>query len=200
LRSRRTLSRIRSSRNQSKLRTSAAAVTKQVVKVIPMMMMLTSCRAAPQKLNSQACCMTTNGVSPFGMVDKGDIYVAILFAGEILAKWRDGIEKAVSEDKTILYVRVNSIHSIPPPKKKTIMDGLLSKELRTLLKKLSSLLAEKLERLYSKICGYANAWVSIAMVRATHICLWGSQIPMSQMSNRRPQQWEDEAGLGLFHQ
>ncbi len=76
-------------------------------------------------------------------------------------------------------------------------DGLLGKESRTLLKKLSALLAEKWEKPYSEICGYVNARMSIAMVRATHFCLRGSRIPMSQMSNRRPQ-WEDKAGLGLF--
>jgi formate dehydrogenase maturation protein FdhE len=76
-------------------------------------------------------------------------------------------------------------------------DGLLGKESRTLLKKLSALLAEKWEKPYSEICGYVNARMSIAMVRATHLWLRGSRIPTSQMSNRRPQ-WEDKAGLWLF--
>jgi hypothetical protein len=76
-------------------------------------------------------------------------------------------------------------------------DGLLGKESRTLLKKLSTLLAEKWEKPYSEICGYVNARMSIAMVRATHLCLGGSHIPTSQISNRWPQ-WEDKAGLGLF--
>jgi hypothetical protein len=76
-------------------------------------------------------------------------------------------------------------------------DGLLGKESRTLLKKLSVLLAEKWEKPYSEICGYVNARMSIAMVRATHLCLRSSRIPTSQMSNLRPQ-WEDKAGLGLF--
>jgi hypothetical protein len=66
-----------------------------------------------------------------------------------------------------------------------------------LLKKLSALLAEKWEKPYSEICGYVNARMSIAMVRATHLCLRGYRIPTSQMSNRRPQR-EDKAGLGLF--
>jgi hypothetical protein len=47
------------------------------------------------------------------------------------------------------------------------------------------------------VYNHGNARMSIAMVRATHLCLWGSRIPTSQMSNRRPQ-WEDKAGLGLF--
>ena len=42
-------------------------------------------------------------------------------------------------------------------------DGLLGKESRTLLKKLSALLAEKWEKPYSEICGYVNAQMSIAM-------------------------------------
>jgi hypothetical protein len=76
-------------------------------------------------------------------------------------------------------------------------NGLLGKESRTLLKKLSALLAEKWEKPYSEICGYVNARMSIAVVRATHLCLRDSRIPTSQMSNRRPQ-WEDKADLGLF--
>jgi hypothetical protein len=69
-------------------------------------------------------------------------------------------------------------------------DGLLGKELSTLL-------AEKWKKPYSEICGYVNARMSIAMVRATHLCVRGSRILTSQMSNHRPQ-WEDKAGLGLF--
>jgi hypothetical protein len=52
---------------------------------------------------------------------------------------------------------------------------------KTLLKKLSSLLAEKWEKPYSVVCGYVNAQMSIAVVRATHLCLRGSRIPTSQM-------------------
>jgi hypothetical protein len=50
-------------------------------------------------------------------------------------------------------------------------DSLLGKELRTLLKKLSALLAKKWEKPYSEICGYVDARMSIAMVRATHLYL-----------------------------
>jgi hypothetical protein len=48
------------------------------------------------------------------------------------------------------------------------MDGLFGKEVKTFLKKLSSLLAKKWEKTYSKVCGYVNAQMSIAVVRATH--------------------------------
>ena len=40
--------------------------------------------------------------------------------------------------------------------------------------------------------------MSIAIVRATHLCIRESRIPtMSQM--RQHPQWEDGAGLSLFH-
>jgi hypothetical protein len=76
-------------------------------------------------------------------------------------------------------------------------DGLLGKEAKTLLKKLSALLAEKWEKPYLEVCGYVNARMSIAICRATHLCLRGSRIPTGKMSNLLPQ-WEDKAGLGLF--
>jgi hypothetical protein len=70
-------------------------------------------------------------------------------------------------------------------------------ESKTLLKKLSGLLAKKWEKPFSEVCGYVNAHMSIVIVRATHLCLCGSQIPMGKMSTHLPQ-WEDKAGLGLF--
>jgi hypothetical protein len=76
-------------------------------------------------------------------------------------------------------------------------DGLLGKEAKCLLNKLSIILSDKWKRPYAVVSGYVNARMSIAIVRATHICLRGSRIPTSRMSNRRPQ-WEDKAGLGLF--
>ena len=50
---------------------------------------------------------------------------------------------------------------------------------------------------YPAVCGYVRARISLAIARATHLCLRGSRIPAGQMSHRRPQ-WEDQAGLGLF--
>jgi hypothetical protein len=43
-------------------------------------------------------------------------------------------------------------------------DGLLGKEAKTLLKKILALLAKKWEKLYSEVCGYVNARMSIAIV------------------------------------
>jgi hypothetical protein len=76
-------------------------------------------------------------------------------------------------------------------------DGLLGKEAKILLRKLSSMLAEKWEKPCSEICGCVNARMSIAIVRATHLCIRGSRIPTGKMCNHLPQ-WEDKAGLGLF--
>jgi hypothetical protein len=78
-------------------------------------------------------------------------------------------------------------------------DGLLGEEAKILLRKLSAVLAEKWEKPHSEVCGCVkNARMrSIAIVRATHLCIRGSRIPTGKMCNRLPQ-WEDKAGLGLF--
>jgi hypothetical protein len=76
-------------------------------------------------------------------------------------------------------------------------DGLIGREGKTLLRKLSSLLAEKSGKSYSTVCGYVNSRMSIAIARATHLSLRGSRIPTSKMSVRLPQ-WEDCAGMNLF--
>jgi hypothetical protein len=61
------------------------------------------------------------------------------------------------------------------------INGLLGREVNTLLKKLSSVLAEKWQKSFpeEEVCGYVNAHMSIAMVQATHLCLRGSHIPTS---------------------
>jgi hypothetical protein len=76
-------------------------------------------------------------------------------------------------------------------------DGMLGREASTFAKRLSAKLASKWQRPYSQVCGYVNAQLSIAIVRATHLCLRGSRIPASHISSKRPQ-WDDGAGLALF--
>ena len=76
-------------------------------------------------------------------------------------------------------------------------DRLLGKEAKVLMRTIAAKLAEKWEKPYSEVCGYVNARMSIAIVRAMHRCLWGSCIPAGRMSSKLPQ-WEDKAGLGLF--
>jgi hypothetical protein len=79
-------------------------------------------------------------------------------------------------------------------------DGLIGREAKTLLKRLSLILAEKWEKPYAEVCGYVNARMSIAIVRATHRCLRGSRVPTGKMSEKHFPQWEDRAGLSLFRQ
>jgi hypothetical protein len=68
-------------------------------------------------------------------------------------------------------------------------DGLIGKEARIMLKKLSASLAEKTGKPYSTVCGYVNAArMSLAIFRVTHLCLRGSSVSTSQMSSRR-QEW-----------
>jgi hypothetical protein len=53
-------------------------------------------------------------------------------------------------------------------------DGLIGKEAKTLLKNIHPI--DKGGKSYSDVCGYVNARMSIAIVRATHLCL-GSRVP-----------------------
>jgi hypothetical protein len=64
------------------------------------------------------------------------------------------------------------------------------------LKRLSLRLSDKWQQPYSAVQGFINARISIVIVRAAHLCLRGSHVPISKISGRF--QWEDSAGLGLF--
>jgi hypothetical protein len=64
------------------------------------------------------------------------------------------------------------------------------KEANIVLKRLTLMLTEKWGKPYSEVCGYVNARMSIAIVCATHLCVRGSHIPTSTMSQSLPQ-WED---------
>ena len=77
-------------------------------------------------------------------------------------------------------------------------DGVIGQEAKTLLKRVSALLADKWSKPYATVCGYVNARMSITITRAAHhLCIRGSRIPASWISNKHPF-WEDAAGLGLF--
>jgi hypothetical protein len=76
---------------------------------------------------------------------------------------------------------------------------MLGREATTFFKRLAAKLTTKWIWPYSALSGYVNARLSIAIVvRATHLCLWVSQIPVHKISVHRPQ-WENGAGLALFH-
>ena len=76
-------------------------------------------------------------------------------------------------------------------------DGLLGKEANFFAKRLVVVLAEKWNKPYSQVCGFVKARLSIALVRATHVCIRGSRVPVSRISSRIPL-WDDGAGLSLF--
>lgn len=73
---------------------------------------------------------------------------------------------------------------------------MLGYEANNLLKLLSLKLSEKWQLPYSQVCGLVRSRVSIAIARATHLCVRGSRIPASKIS--RKVQWDDGAGVGLF--
>ena len=75
--------------------------------------------------------------------------------------------------------------------------GLLGKEASAVNRKISASLASKWKTAYSVTCGFVNARVSIAILRATHRCLRGSRVPFRHSSSMIAQ-WDDGAGLGLM--
>ena len=78
-----------------------------------------------------------------------------------------------------------------------LMDGRLGLEATATLKRLASRLATKWKNSHSKTCGYVKSRIAITLVRATHHCIRGSQVPAHRVSVQRPQ-WEDGAGINLF--
>ena len=77
------------------------------------------------------------------------------------------------------------------------VDGLLGVEAMATLKRIASRLATKWKQSYSKTCGYVKSRIAITLVRVTHCCIQGSQVPAHRISVQQPQ-WEDGAGLNLF--
>jgi hypothetical protein len=76
-------------------------------------------------------------------------------------------------------------------------DGMLGREAKTFVSHLAGKLAGKWEKSYSQVCECVNARLSIAIVRAIHLCVRGSRVPAHKISIRCPQ-WEEGAGLPSF--
>jgi hypothetical protein len=74
-------------------------------------------------------------------------------------------------------------------------NGMLGREAATFAKRLAAKLAAKWQRTYSQVCGYVKARLSIAIVRATHLCLCAVSLPTKSAPDTL---WEDGAGLALF--
>ena len=75
-------------------------------------------------------------------------------------------------------------------------DGMLSYEAQNLVRRSSRTLAGKWEMPYSQVCNLVRTRLSIAIARATTLCVRGSRVPASRISRRI--QWEDGAGVGLL--
>ena len=75
--------------------------------------------------------------------------------------------------------------------------GLLGNEAKAFNKRIAALLSVKWSTPYSVTCGYVNARMSVAILRASHLCIRGSRVPFRHDATKRPQ-WDDGAGLGLL--
>ena len=75
------------------------------------------------------------------------------------------------------------------------VDGLMGTEARAATKRLASLLANKWKRAYSDVCGYVHSRQSLALVRATSLCLRGARDPTSRLSRSA---WDSGMGLALY--
>ena len=75
-------------------------------------------------------------------------------------------------------------------------DGLLGREAKNLLKRISLLLVEKWQKPYSVVAGIVRSRISIAIIRATNRCIRGSRISYRSISKQI--QWEDGSGTGLY--
>ena len=77
------------------------------------------------------------------------------------------------------------------------VDGILGVEASAILKRLAIRLATNWRQPYSRMCVYVKSRITIALVRATHRCIWSSRVLAHKISAQRLQ-WYDGAGLNLF--
>ena len=75
-------------------------------------------------------------------------------------------------------------------------DGLISVEEEAKLKYIDIWLATNWKQSYYRMCGNIKSRMAITLVRVTHCCIWGSQIPVC-ISVKQPQ-WQNGASLHLF--
>jgi hypothetical protein len=75
------------------------------------------------------------------------------------------------------------------------VDGMMGCEAKAAGKKLASHLSAKWSRTYSEVCGYVLSWQSLALVRATTLCLRGACDSTARLT--RPV-WDSGTGLGLY--
>ena len=75
------------------------------------------------------------------------------------------------------------------------VDGLRGKESKAASKRLASLLSAKWSKTYSAVAGYVNSRLSVALVRATSLCLRGARDPTGHAGQPF---WETGEGLALY--
>ena len=75
-------------------------------------------------------------------------------------------------------------------------DGMLGPEAQQVLRRIALKLARKWHRPYSVVCSLVRTRMSIAIARATHLCLRGSRVPATKTSFSF--KCEDGAGVSLF--
>ena len=79
------------------------------------------------------------------------------------------------------------------------IDGLLGQETKSIVRRLSLKLAQKWRTTYNYVIKFINSRLSIAIVRATHLCLRGSRVPIKNITSQRFH-LEDEADMRLYNQ
>ena len=75
------------------------------------------------------------------------------------------------------------------------VDGMRGAEATAASKRLASLLSKRWNRPYSQVCGFVRSRLSMALVRATSLCLRGSRDPVERAPTF---QWESGTGLMLY--
>jgi hypothetical protein len=79
------------------------------------------------------------------------------------------------------------------------VDGLLAPEAINSLKQIARKLSDKWQHPYSAIFGYVKSRIGISVIRGAQLCLRGSRVHVTAMSNRR-YLWDDEEGFYCLHQ
>lgn len=73
-------------------------------------------------------------------------------------------------------------------------EGLLGKEARAILKRIASQLSIRWDRPYSVIMNFVKTRLAFAITKASHLCIRGSRVPVSRVSNSFPL-WEDGTAI-----
>ena len=76
------------------------------------------------------------------------------------------------------------------------IDGVRGTEAIAASKRLARILSGKWNKTYSKVCGYVNSPLSIALVRMSSRCICGSRNPIRRIHHPA---WECGAGLALSY-